>query len=206
MTAPARRWAAFTAATVMTVTLSACTGDDSADFASPPPPATAGDQSQPTQDQVAATTAASDTAAAQTAEPVAPATEQTIEVNETLSVSEEDAAFTLTVHRVVVRDYYLEAEITVVNDGAEELPTWYGSGNGSTEPRIYDDQGRVYPFNVQAGGDGQSLKLEPGQGVDAVLVFAGRLDPSAQSVTLDFEELGSAWAEVIVEVPVGSGS
>ncbi|WP_298889459.1 hypothetical protein [uncultured Serinicoccus sp.] len=187
--------------------LSACAGDDQAEFAQEPPSGSAADpgteQEDPPTDQADAT---EETEGAEEATTVEPAAERTVEVEESESVSTEDVAFTLTVHRLVVHDYYLEAEVTVVNDGTESVDTWYGSGNGSTEPRVFDDRGRVYPFVVQAGGDGQRLTLEPGQGVEAGLVFPGRLDPDAEQVTLDFEAIGGEWEGLLFEIPVGGAS
>lgn len=187
--------------------LSACAGDDQAEFAQDPP---SGSEAAPSTGQEQATdeSQSGDGAAEQTEEPttVEPAAERTVEVEESESVSTEEVAFTLTLHRLVVHDYYLEAEVTVVNDGTEPVNTWYGSGNGSNEPRAFDDRGRVYPFVVQAGGDGQRLALEPGQGVDAGLVFPGRLDPDAEQVTLDFEALGPEWEGLLFEVPLGAAS
>ncbi|WP_298751547.1 hypothetical protein [uncultured Serinicoccus sp.] len=192
------------------LSLSACAGDQ-AEFAQDPPSGSAADQGteqeEPATDQSdAAQTAAEETQETEEATTVEPAAEQTVEVEESESVSTEEVAFTLTVHRLVVHDYYLEVEVTVVNDGTEPVDTWYGSGNGSTEPRVFDDRGRVHPFAVQAGGDGQRLTLEPGQGVDAGLVFPGRLDPDAEQVTLDFEALGPEWEGLLFEIPLGAAS
>lgn len=131
---------------------------------------------------------------------VEPAEPQTIEVDETLSNSTEDDAFTLTVHKVAVQDYYVEAEITLVNDGDGKLNSWYPSDN-YLAPRVYDDRGRTYAFQPQAGADGR-LRLLPGEGVEAVLVFAGRVDPEARSLTLDFSDLGNAWSQISVDVPL----
>lgn len=135
---------------------------------------------------------------------VEPAAARTIEVDESESNSDERDAYTLTVHRVVVNDYYIEAEITLVNDGDQRLKTWYGSSN--TSLRLFDDQGREYPFQVQAGGDSGSLILESGEGVDAVLVFAGRLHPEVEQLTLDFESIGARWPQFVVAVPPGSAA
>lgn len=133
---------------------------------------------------------------------VEPAQTQTIKIDETQSQSTKDEAFTLTVHKVVVQDYYVEAEITLVNDGDDELDAWYGNSTVSS-PQLYDDRGRTYAFRPQAGGDSETLRLLPGEGVEAVLVFAGRVDKDARSLTLDWSELGDAWSQITFDVPLG---
>lgn len=132
---------------------------------------------------------------------VEPAEPQTIEIGETQTVSKEGEAFTLTVHKVVVQDYYVEAEITLINDGDDDLEAWYGHSSVSA-PLLYDDRGRSFAFQPQAGGKGESLRLLPGEGVEAVLVFAGAVDTDAQSLTLDWSELGDNWSQVTFDVPL----
>ena len=131
---------------------------------------------------------------------VEPAQPQTIDVAETQSNSTKAVAFTLTLHKVAVQDYYVEAEITLVNDGDDDLYAWYGGTVSS--PQVYDDLGRTYAFQPQAGGEGERLQLLPGEGVDAVLIFAGRVDPEASSLTLNFSELGDSWSQISFDVPL----
>lgn len=182
--------------------LSACSNDQPASFeASDSEPATAAADSTP--DPAAGTTPAGEPAGAEgeTATTVDPASEQTIDVGESIERSSEEAAFTLTTHRVLVHDYYVEAEVTVVNDGDDGLSTWYGA-SGTYSPNLFDDRGRTYAFQVPAGYDGESLELQPGEGVEAVLVFAGRVDPEARQLTLDFSDLGDLWSQVAFDVPL----
>ncbi|MDO5739852.1 MAG: hypothetical protein Q4P07_06855 [Ornithinimicrobium sp.] len=133
---------------------------------------------------------------------IEPAQPQTVELEESISRSAESESFTLTTHRVMVHDYYIEAEITLLNDADSVLSAWFGSANSG--PQLFDDRGRTYPFQVQAGGDKKILQLQSGEGLDAVLVFAGRLDPDARALTLDFSELSAdTWSQVTFEVPLG---
>lgn len=119
-------------------------------------------------------------------------------MGESIERSSDEAAFTLTTHRVLVHDYYVEAEVTLVNDGDEQLAGWYGSSSSS--PNLFDDRGRTYAFQVPAGYDGEILWLQPGEGAEAVLVFAGRVDPEARQLTLDFSDLGEVWSQVDFQV------
>lgn len=137
-------------------------------------------------------------------EVVEPAQTQTIEINDEQSYSGEDSAFTLTVHRAVVNDYYVEVEITIVNDGDTRLDTWYGGG-WRQMPRLFDDQGRIYPMQVQAGGDSETLRLSSGEGLDAVLAFTGRVGDNARSLTLDFSEMNfdDSWNQMTFDIPLG---
>lgn len=144
----------------------------------------------------------------ETEDVVEPAEQQTIEINEERAKSGDWGGYTLTVHRVTVQDYYVEAEITIVNDSPATLPTWWG-GNHS-RPRLYDDRGREYRFQVQAGGDGDRLSLEGGEGLNAVLVFAGKVDADARSLTLDLSELGGLsdvdWGQMTFDIALGNPS
>ena len=188
------RLVALAVAAASTLALSACSGDDKATFDS-------------TASQQAGASASSSPGAEgdATATVVEPAKVRTIEVNEEKSFSSKDAALTFTVHKVVINDFYVEAEITLINDGTKKLNAWYGS-SGTFAPRLFDDQGRDYPFQVQPGGKGQSVRLKAGEGLNAVIVFAGRVDPQARQLTLDFTELDSnaeAWSLITFDVPVG---
>lgn len=134
--------------------------------------------------------------------PVEPAEPRTVEVGETYEYSEDGTAYTVTVHRVVVNDYYVEAEVTIVNDGNKRFLTLYTS---SSMPALYDDRGREYAYQQHAGS-GEQLFLESGEGLDAVLVFAGRLDPQARTVTLDLGRMGGSedpFQQAIFEIQVG---
>lgn len=184
------------------LTLSACSNDQPASFESSDSKPAAG-TAEGTPDAAAETTPADESAGdeGETAETtIDPAAEQTIELEESMDRSSEDEAFTLTTHRVLVHDYYVEAEVTLVNDGDEQLAGWYGSSSSS--PNLFDDRGRTYAFQVPAGYDGESLWLQPGEGVEAVLVFAGRVDPEASQLTLDFSDLGEVWSQVDFQVPL----
>lgn len=133
---------------------------------------------------------------------VEPAKRQEIAVDEVKEVSTKDAAYTLTITKVVVNDFYIEAEVRLVNNGTNALQAWYGSA--SSAPRLFDDRGREYPFQVQAGGDNKSLRLEAAEGLDASLVFAGRLGPDVKALTLDFQKIDSIYNQVEFEIPVKS--
>jgi hypothetical protein len=202
MTTPARR-PALALTLVAALALAGCSSTPEATFE----PA-ASDAAAPADDGTATATdtgsdsgTGTDEAAATEVEAVEPAEPRTLEIGETESFSDEDAAFTLTVHRLVVNDYYVEAEITVVNDSDDQLRTWRGGGS-SASPRLYDDRGRGYTFQAQPGSDGGQLILLPAEGLDAVLVFAGRVDPEAGRLTLDLSEIGDDWSQMTFEVPV----
>ena len=77
----------------------------------------------------------------ETEDVVVPAEQQTIEINEEQAKSGDWGGYTLTVHRVTVQDYYVEAEITIVND-SPRLCTWWGGNHPSLA--FYDDRGREY--------------------------------------------------------------
>lgn len=140
---------------------------------------------------------------AETEDTVAPAEPQTIELNEEKVYSAEDGAYTLTVHRAVINDYDVEVEITIVNDGDRTVPTWFG-GSPRQMPQLFDDQSRRYAFQLQAGGEHRSMQLEAGEGMDAVLVFAGRVGPDVRTLTLDFTGFsGQMWRQVTFDIPVG---
>lgn len=190
--------------------LSACAGDEPAEFAADDASQSAGEQGEDGADggDGAASSEGEDSAAAEstatdeeTAEEVEPAEPRTIEVGETLTHAEEDMAFTVTVHRVLIHDYYLETEVTIVNDEDERLMLWYGAE--SSGPQLYDDRGRRYAFQVQPGGSGETFYLEPREGVDAVLIHSGRLTPEAGQVTIDFSEVALSWSRIVVDVPLG---
>lgn len=187
MTTRPRRLAGL--AVAATLALSACGGGEADPTASTTEATTEGDTAKETGP------ASSDGTVVEPAQP------QTIEVGETQSNSTKDVAFTLTLHKVAVQDYYVEAEITLVNDGDDDLKAWYGHSSVSS-PQVHDDRGRTYAFQPQAGGEGESLRLLPGEGVEAVLVFAGRVDPEARSLTLDFSELGDSWSQISFDVPL----
>lgn len=140
----------------------------------------------------------------ETEDVVEPAEQQTIEINEEKAYSSESGAYTLTVHRAVVNDFYVEVEITIVNDSDQEIGIWYGARHSS--PRLFDDRGRVYAFQIQAGGDNEMLHLASGEGLDAVLVFAGRVDSKARELTLDFTELPDyrnvEWPQMTFDIPL----
>lgn len=176
------------------LTLGGCSQGETATFDEPAEVAAQERTEAPAQQDTEEVTAT----AVETVEPAEP---RTIEIGETESFSDEDAAFTLTVHRLVVNDYYVEAEITVVNDSDQQLRTWRGGGS-SASPRLYDDRGRRYTFQAQPGSDGGQLILLPAEGLDAVLVFAGRVDPEAGRLTLDLSEIGDDWSQMTFEVPV----
>lgn len=139
-----------------------------------------------------------------TEEVIEPAEQQTIEIGEEKAYSSESGAYTLTVHRAVVNDFYVEVEITIVNDSDQEIGIWYGARHSS--PRLFDDRGRVYAFQIQAGGDNEMLHLASGEGLDAVLVFAGRVDSKARELTLDFTELPDyrnvEWPQMTFDIPL----
>lgn len=133
---------------------------------------------------------------------VEPAEAQTIEIGEEKTYSGEKGAYTMTVHRAVVNDYYVEAEITIINDGDSGITLWSG---GNNKPRLFDDRGRDYGYQLHAGADGL-LRLEAGAGMDAVLVFSGAVDETASSLTLDFSDLTSwdvEWNQVTFDIPLG---
>ena len=144
---------------------------------------------------------ASGKASASASAKVEPAKRQEIAVDEVKEVSTKDAAYTLTITKVVVNDFYIEAEVRLVNNGTNALQAWYG---GASAPRLFDDRGREYPFQVQAGGDNKSLRLEAAEGLDASLVFAGRLGPDVKALTLDFQKIDPAYNQVEFEIPVKS--
>lgn len=145
---------------------------------------------------------ASGKASASASAKVEPAKRQEIAVDEVKEVSTKDAAYTLTITKVVVNDFYIEAEVRLVNNGTNALQAWYGSA--SSAPRLFDDRGREYPFQVQAGGDNKSLRLEAAEGLDASLVFAGRLGPDVKALTLDFQKIDAIYNQVEFEIPVKS--
>ena len=145
---------------------------------------------------------ASGKASASASAKVEPAKRQEIAVDEVKEVSTTDAAYTLTITKVVVNDFYIEAEVRLVNNGTNALQAWYGGA--SSAPRLFDDGGREYPFQVQAGGDNKSLRLEAAEGLDASLVFAGRLGPDVKALTLDFQKIDPAYNQVEFEIPVKS--
>lgn len=145
---------------------------------------------------------ASGKASASASAKVEPAKRQEIAVDEVKEVSTKDAAYTLTITKVVVNDFYIEAEVRLVNNGTNALLAWYGSAPSA--PRLFDDRGREYPFQVQAGGDSKSLRLEAAEGLDASLVFAGRLGPDVKALTLDFQKIDPIYNQVEFEIPVKS--
>ena len=145
---------------------------------------------------------ASGKASASASAKVEPAKRQEIAVDEVKEVSTKDAAYTLTITKVVVNDFYIEAEVRLVNNGTNALLAWYGGAPSA--PRLFDDRGREYPFQVQAGGDDKSLRLEAAEGLDASLVFAGRLGPDVKALTLDFQKIDPAYNQVEFEIPVKS--
>ncbi|WP_151525942.1 hypothetical protein [Serinicoccus kebangsaanensis] len=183
-----------------TLSLAACAGDDPATFEQVENGPTAEEGGDPVAES-AEPTEEPEVADEETTAPPEPAQPQTVELDESRTVSEDDTAFSVTVHDVSVHDYYVEAEVTIVNDSDRQLATWYG-GNASS-PRLYDDQGREYTFQPQPGGDGSTLLLEGREGVDAVFVFAGRVDPETTGLTLDLQELGGPWSQLTFEVPLG---
>jgi hypothetical protein len=182
-------------AVAATLALSACSSDDKATF-----DASEGGQqsSQSTEGSEGSTGSASGST-----EAVEPAKAQTIEVNETKSASTEAGAFSLTVHKVVINEYHVETEVTLLNDSAKALRAWYPSEYSG--PQLFDEAGRKYLFVGQA--DGKQLTLQGGEGVNAVLVHAGRLDPEARTLTIDFTGLDSSrkelWSQITFDVPVG---
>ena len=180
-------------AVAATLALSACTQDDKATF-----------DSTGTQQSGASAPASSGAEGEATSAVVEPAKGRTIEVNETKTASAEGRAFSLTVHKVVIKDYHVETEITLVNDTAEPLRAWYPSEYSG--PQLFDEAGRKYLFQGQA--DGKQLTLQGGEGVNAVLVHAGRVDPEARTLTIDFTGLDSSrkelWSQITFDVPVGS--
>lgn len=191
---------AIALALAASLALAGCAGETEATFE---PDSAASSEQAPAADPAdgsTQTSPAEDEEAAEDA-PLEPAAPRTIEVDETESFGDGDTAFTLTVHRVVVNDYYVEAEVTLVNDSDETLRTWRGGGSRSA-PRVYDDRGRDYPFQAQPGSDGSQLTLQGSEGLDAVLVFAGRLDPDSRQLTLDLSEIGSDWSQMTFEVPI----
>ncbi|ANS80210.1 hypothetical protein SGUI_2814 [Serinicoccus hydrothermalis] len=177
--------------------LTACAGDDPATFEQVEGEA----DGETGADEAVASADPADGATEEESTAVEPAEPQTVELEETRHVSEDEEAFSVTVHDVSVHDYYVEAEVTVVNDSDDELATWYGASNNS--PRLYDDRGREFTFQPQAGGEGETLYLQGREGVDAVFVFAGRVDPETSSLTLDLEALGESWSQLTFEVPLG---
>lgn len=141
----------------------------------------------------------------ETAEVVEPAEERTIEVNEVIEYAGEDSAYTFTLQRVVIHDYYVEADVTLVNDGTRDLGVF--SQHSGVFLKLYDDRGRTYEWVPPAGADSMMTKLVAGEGMNVTHVFAGRLSPQARSLTLDFSEatgLGAAkpYRDVVIEIPV----
>lgn len=183
-----------------TMSLAACAGDDPATFEQVEGEA-AGETGT---DEAVASADPAEGGTEEEAAAVEPAEPQTVELEETRDVSGDDEAFTVTVHDVSVHDYYVEAEVTVVNDSDSQLTTWYGGTTSA--PRLYDDRGREYTFQPQPGGEDQRLRLEGREGVDAVLVFSGRVDPETSSLTLDLEDIGTSWSQLTFDVPLGGGS
>lgn len=139
--------------------------------------------------------------ASESEEAIEPAEHQEIKVDEKKTHSDQDAAYTMTVNKAVINDYYVEVEIRLVNDGTKEFMAWYGSSNSSA-PRLFDDRGREFEFQPQAGVEGKSFYLRGGEGVDAVLVFAGRVDPTAKALTLSFDKINPIWNQVEFTIPV----
>ncbi|MDO5503456.1 MAG: hypothetical protein Q4G67_09820 [Actinomycetia bacterium] len=133
--------------------------------------------------------------------PIEPAEPQTIEINEEQSHVWDERGYTITLHNVTVQEYHVEAEITVVNDSTERIPMWH-SAQHLGQPQLHDDRGRTYEFQIQAGANNR-FHLEGGEGLNAVLSFAGRVDPSANHLTLDFESMGDGWRQTNFTIPLG---
>lgn len=131
---------------------------------------------------------------------VTPAKKRTVTIDEKKVYNDKDAAYTLTVNKAVINDYYVEVEIRIVNDGAKTLSTWYGS-DGSSAPRLFDDRGREFQFQPQAGGKDTTFRLDKGEGVDAVLVYAGAVGAEAKTLTFSWDSIGPIWNQVEFTFP-----
>ena len=182
-------------ATMLALALSGCSGGD-ATFEGP------GEATSPAAEQTTAPGESAPASPSGTASAsVQPAADRTVEVEEVRKVTDDDVALTLTLHRVTVHDYYIEVELTAVNDADDQVTLWYGD---QLNPTLFDDRGRQYRYQVQAGYESRGLELRGGEGVDAVFVFAGALDPDATSLTLGFEKLVTEGLKrETFEIPVG---
>lgn len=190
-----RRSSVLVLATSLALSLGGCSQDETASF-----------EAQASQSEEASADPSASTVESEGQQELEPAQGRTIEVNEALTHSGEREAFTVTVHRVAIHDYHVEAEVTIVNDGANQQKAWFGATN-CCAPRLFDDRGRVYTFQIQPGGKNESVTLQGGEGVNAVLVFAGRVDSEATELTLDFTEILSdedAWSLITFDVPIGA--
>lgn len=116
-------------------------------------------------------------------------------------MSTDEEAFTVTVNKAIVNDYYVEVELRIVNDGDKALTLWSDHATYKA-PRLFDDKGRTYAFRPEAGAKDSRLSLQGAEGLDAVLVFAGRLDATAQRLTLDLSEMGDHFNQVEFAIPV----
>jgi hypothetical protein len=116
-------------------------------------------------------------------EPVEP---RIFEVNETQTNSVGDLE--VTVERIIVHDYHVEVELTAVNDHPEaDRQLWQGFNFNS--PQLFDEQDRRFAYRHPAGyNSGDSVQLEPGQRLEAVMVFGRRLHPDARVLTLRFTD------------------
>jgi hypothetical protein len=130
-----------------------------------------------------------------------PAEPRVIEVDETQTNGDNDD-IVATVERVVVHDYHVEIEFTALNNHTEDtFRMWRGS---IWAPLLFDDQDRRFEYQHAAGYDDTDfIELAPGQRVEAVLMFGGRIHPAAQTLTLRFTENAPALEGLEWTVPLG---
>lgn len=105
-----------------------------------------------------------------------------IELDETRATNNGDVEITM--DRALVHDYWVEVELSMTNLHTEDRMSLWGSGN--SRPRLFDEQDRRFEYQHPAGMDNM-VSLQPGQTVDASLVFGGRVHPNAEVLTVRFE-------------------
>lgn len=106
------------------------------------------------------------------------------DVNETQTNDVGDLE--VTVERIIVQDYHVEVELSALNDHPEERRRLW-MGRNTIRPQLFDEQDRRFEYQHPAGyNSGDSVALEPGQRLEAVVMFGGRLHPDAQTLTLRF--------------------
>ncbi len=106
----------------------------------------------------------------------------------------------VTVERVIVHDYHVEVELTAVNDHPEDARRLWMDRN-TNRPQLFDEQDRRFAYQHPAGyNTGDSVTLEPGQRLDAVMAFGGRLHPDAETLTLRFLALQLEGWEWVVDL------
>lgn len=120
--------------------------------------------------------------------------ERVYEVDETLE--SDDGRQVVTVQRVIVADYHVEVELTAENSDPEEtfplINDLYTQHANSRRPSLFDQQDRRFEYQHAAGMDiGDDIQLEPGQRLEAVVMFGGAVAPDAEVLT--FQMLDGEW-------------